>query len=874
MAQDDMGLITATSNRLPNLNDRYSQPGMTNHATLIAERCLGNEPAHCQAACPLHIDNRRMMTLIGEGRFDEALAVVEDKLPFPRILGRICSRPCEAACKREKLDEAVAICDLKRFVADRRGAKTTLPAPGPERQERIAIVGGGPAGIMTAMELRKMGYPVILFEASHVLGGAVHQYIPRYRLPRELIEEEFGRLPELGVKVRFGVRLGRELDLAALRASFQAVLLALGAHASIALGIPGEQFSGVYSALDLLGRVNSGRSPVIGSRVAIIGGGDAAIDAARTARRLGATRITVFYRRSPKEIRVSPKELRDAEEEGIRFHYLAIPKAIHGGPHVQSLECLRMSLGPVDASGRRQPIPVSGSEFQVPVDNVVVAIGQRVASGDWSEGLEITPQGTIRVHPVTLQTNLPNVFAAGDVAHGADTVVNALAAGRHAALSMDHWLRGQPFDEVSQALVAWDSRLRMEVRHAPMMPRQRMPQLPLEERFDWPMDQRPERRTDGFDTVDLGFTAEAARIEARRCLSCECRKCIESCNHPRSWESPLELVATLAMIPDDPSDRNRQLPYACNLCGSCAQACPEDLDIGAMMLAAREQLVATGHAPLPLHRPVSNHQRWSTSRLFTLSRAPRGHRECDQVFFPGCGLPAYSPRLVSRAYHYLRQHLPNTGIVLDCCGAPTRVLGDRAGFSRNRRRMVDAIRRLGTNRVILACPNCQYTIGTYFPELEVTNLYRLMNRLGPPTASVLHPGATFSIHDSCVTRYDAELQGSIRELVHGAGYEIREMTYSGEQTRCCGSGGMARYLDPEGLAPSIRRRTDQTPHDILTYCAGCRSTLASVGKPTLHILDLFFNSPWEMDKSKTGKGGISGWLNRGKTKIRLGRGSD
>ena len=239
--------------------------------------------------------------------------------------------------------------------------------------------------------------------------------------------------------------------------------------------------------------------------------------------------------------------------------------------------------------------------------------------------------------------------------------------------------------------------------------------------------------------------------------------------------------------------------------------CPEDLDMGALNLAVRDQLVGDDRGPLRTHRPVINHQRWSTSKAFTLSRPPRGSEQCDYVFFRGCGLPGYSPALVSRAYDYLRQHLADMGIVLDCCGTPTRTLGDTAGFQRIRDQMVNAVERLGTNKVILACPDCQHTVKTHAPELEATTLYQMMVRFGPPTADAIHPGAVLSVHDSCVARHDRDLQDSVRSLIHGLGYDIDEMPHSRERTRCCGSGGMAWYADPKLLTQVIHSRAQEPP---------------------------------------------------------------
>lgn len=823
-------------------------------AKLFMERCRANEPAHCQVACPLHIDNRRMAGLISAGHFSKALEVIHERLPFPRVLGRICTRPCESACQRGNHDQPVAICDLKRFVADEVSLDPVTLLAGPDRTERVAIVGGGPAGVMAAWELRKQGYPVTLFEAEQALGGAALLYIPHYRLPREVLDEEFNQVYQIGVEVVLSTRVGQDIGLGELRQRYAAVLLALGAHASLSLRIPGEELPGVYNALDVLKGVSLDDPLSIGPRVAIVGGGNAAIDAARTCRRLGAEQVTVLYRRSVAEMPAAARELAEAEEEGVHFEYLVSPTRIVGASRVQSIHCARMALGTADASGRRRPVPVPGQELHLPVDQVIVAIGQTVAAPPWMNGLRNSAHGFLEVDPISLETSLPGVFAAGDLVNGADSVVTALAAGRHAAFGIDCFLRGRTPAELPREFASWQTRLHMQVTDLPAQPRQPVPQLPSEE------------RTAGFEPIDLGYTAQTAQAEARRCLSCECGECVKHCKYlTQHCASPIDLAHKFA----DLKAENRYIPYSCNLCGLCAEVCPEKLNTGLFALATRQELVQNLEGPLPAHRPVLTHQRWSRSRPFTLARTPAHAERCKQVFFPGCGLPADAPELVFDAYKYLLGRQPATGILLNCCGAPTRMLGDQVGFDSARDEIVSAVHRLGTEKIVLACPDCYHTIKTYSPELEVTTLYEVMAKEGPPTPAVNQSGHLLSIHDACATRHESGLQDSVRELVAGLGCGIEELEYSRSKTRCCGSGGMAQCADPALLKAVTRSRTEESPRDLLTYCAGCRMSLASANKPSHHILELFFAPRSAHDGARPPPGPARRWLNRLRVKWEL-----
>jgi Fe-S oxidoreductase len=541
-------------------------------------------------------------------------------------------------------------------------------------------------------------------------------------------------------------------------------------------------------------------------------------------------------------------------EEGVHFEYLVNPSRIVGVNRVESIHCARMTLGTPDASGRRRPVPVSGEELHLPVDQVIVAIGQTAAKPPWMNAFETSPRGALEVDPVSLQTSLPGVFAAGDLINGADSVVTALAAGRHAAFGIDSLLRGRIPAELPRKYAPWQTRLQMEVTDLPQQPRQPMPRLPSD------------GRTDGFEPIDLGYNAQTAQAEARRCLSCECGECVKQCMYlSRHCKSPIELAHKFA----DLSTENRYIPYSCNLCGLCEEVCPEKLNTGLFALAVRQGLVQNSEGPLPAHAPVLKHQRWSRSRPLTLARTPAHTERCEQVFFPGCGLPADAPELVFQAYEYLQGKQPATGILLNCCGAPTRMLGDQAGFESTCNEIVNAVHRLGTQKIVLACPDCYHVIKTHCPELEATTLYDVMAQQGPPAPAVSQRGNQFSIHDSCATRHESVLQDNVRELVAGLGCGVEELEYSRSMTRCCGSGGMAQCADPALLEAVTRSRTEESPRDLLTYCAGCRMTLASANKPSHHILELFFTPRSASDGARPSPGPARRWLNRLRVKWEL-----
>jgi heterodisulfide reductase subunit A len=477
----------------------------------------------CRYACPADVAAQAYVALIANRKFKEAYDVIRKDLVLPRVLGRVCFHPCENECERGKVDEPVAICALKRFAVDyAKKTEKEKPEPLPRKyEEKVAIVGSGPAGLAAAYELIKMGYSVTVFEKDSELGGMVRYAIPDYRLPKSVLDEDIGYLVDLGVEVRNNTALGKDVTLEDLRKrGYRAFFLAVGAQKSVKLGIEGENLDGVLHALNFLRSSNLGEKINLGDSVAVIGGGNVAVDSARTALRLGAKRVTILYRRSRAEMPAYQPEVEEAEKEGVEIRFLVAPKRILGkNGKVAVIECLKMALGPPDETGRRRPVPIEGSERTVPVDTVIVAIGQTLDSSTLPEKIQAS-RGAIIVDPITLETDIPGVFAGGDATLGPASVVEAIACGKAAAISIHRYLRGK---DMKAGRPEKRTKVEEVLKEGIIKKRRKsIPALPVRKRIG------------NFKEVVHGYTEEMAVEEANRCLSCgacsECRECEKACS--------------------------------------------------------------------------------------------------------------------------------------------------------------------------------------------------------------------------------------------------------------------------------------------------------------------------------------------------------
>jgi len=508
---------------------------------------LGTSP--CKASCPTHISVQGYVALIATGKFKEALKLIKKDNPFPIVCGRVCNHPCETACMRGKVDEPIDIMHLKRFVADLDLKDETryIPEKKESKGKKVAIVGAGPAGLTCAYYLAAEGYDCEVFESLPVAGGWLAVGIPEYRLPKDVLRAEIKVIEDLGVKIHLNRPVGKDLPFAQLQKDFDAVFIGCGTVNSSKLNIPGEDMQGVIHGVDYLKRVNLGEKVFLGDKVAVVGGGNVAMDAVRTAIRTGSKDVFILYRRSRAEMPASPEEIEEALEEGIKMEFLVAPKRVVGeNGKVTGIECTRMELGEPDASGRRRPIEIKGSEFVVPCDALIPAIGQE-ADLDFvpaESGISINKWKNFDVDAVTFATNVPGVFAGGDVVTGPQTVVKAVFAGKEAAVSIDRYLQGE--DMAAGRAKDWTKNLadKADVSAVPKAPRAKYPHM------------KPDERRTTFQEVGIGFGEEEAVREAQRCLACgicsECYQCVDACiakaiNHDDTFEEEtIEVGAVIA----------------------------------------------------------------------------------------------------------------------------------------------------------------------------------------------------------------------------------------------------------------------------------------------------------------------------------------
>lgn len=534
--------------------------------SLILSDHSGDCKAPCFMACPTHQDVQAYVGLIANGETEEALKVIKKDNPLPRSIGRVCPHPCEEACRRNHLEGAVSICSLKRFAGDEN--TDYIPECEKSNGKKIAVVGGGPAGLSCAYFLLLKGYSVDVFEAEEKAGGMLRFGIPAYRLPKDVLDKEIENIERMGASFNYNKRLGRDFTVESLKEKYDAVFIATGAWKSSSLRCDGDNAEGVIGGIDLLYKVANGEKVDLGKHVAVVGGGNTAIDAVRTAVRLGAEDVTLIYRRTESEMPAEKDEIKDAKEEGVNFKFLVAPlNVVAENGKVKGINLQKMELGEPDASGRRSPVAIDGETEILYCDTIISAIGQQVIADDVKE-LELTKKGTVVADENSFETSVDKVFAAGDVINkGPDIAVRAIAGGKNAARSIDCYLNGIEF---TPELPKYSENKNFDPETLQGIEKAQRVCIELE---------NPDIRKNNFKEVASVLTKEDAIKEAKRCLECGCSavydcKLLPLMREYESWE--MSINGKTRQYKKDKShpfivrDNNK-----CILCALCVRVCNE-----------------------------------------------------------------------------------------------------------------------------------------------------------------------------------------------------------------------------------------------------------------------------------------------------------
>ena len=827
----------------------------------IAEHCMGEETAACVATCPMHTNVKEYIRLIREGKGEEAIKVIRDQLFLPGTLGRICAHPCEGKCKWNEGKSPMAIASLKRYAADHfdREEDWNLSCKD-ENEKKVAVIGAGPSGLQAALELRKEGCQVTVFEKMPVRGGMLRIGIPAYRLPRTILEREISYLDHLGVKFELNCEIGKNKPFSEILENFDSVIVAVGKQQGrVDTSLDHWDAKGIFSAAGFLKEAAMTQDvKESGKVVLVVGGGDVAMDCARTARRLNAAEkvYSVCLEDSYDTMASSNHEIKGALAEGVKFNHAQAIQKIHTDENGRvSGVTLKKCLSMFDENGRFAPAYDEEDTRELKVDTIVFAIGQGVEAEFAGEVLEQRPNSTFACDKDTLQsTKNEKIFVAGDASGESVIAIQALATGRRAAQSVIRFLRGEDLRSGRELKDTWtyETKLQMPVDwDAITGQREDMQEL------------NPKKRICSFDEVALGYTKEEAEREAARCRQCECKLCMKECIMLNDYtECPKSLFKKY--LEEGYENLDHMIAYSCNECSQCTLKCPKEFNMKGIFTALKEDYAEknNGLVPLEILKESDRTQEKECgdeycTRVDGSLQKKEVHKKqkTKYVFVPGCTVSAYSPKGVENIVKHLKECLghENVGALLQCCGKVTRFIGETEKFEERNKKAIDILDDMGAEVIITVCPSCYKVFKETAKNQKVIAYWDLMkNLIGiPETARGIGIGSdvVFNIHDSCVTRDETSHHESVRWVLDELGYNWTEIERNGKNTRCCGVGGMVCSSNPE-LYERVytRRANDFDQHNIVTYCGSCRGTMQAAGKDAVHILDLLFGQKYTKDQ--------------------------
>ena len=829
----------------------------------IAEHCMGEETASCVATCPMHTNVKEYVRLIREGKGEEAIKVIRDQLFLPGTLGRICAHPCEGKCKWNEGKSPMAIASLKRYAADHfdREEDWNLSCKD-ENGKKVAVIGAGPSGLQAALELRKEGCQVTVFEKMPVRGGMLRIGIPAYRLPRTILEREISYLDRLGVKFELNCEIGKNKPFSEILENFDSVIVAVGKQQGrVDRSLDHWDAKGIFSAAGFLKEAAMTQDvKESGKVVLVVGGGDVAMDCARTARRLNAAEkvYSVCLEDSYDTMASSNHEIKGALAEGVKFNHAQAIQKIHTDENGRvSGVTLKKCLSMFDENGRFAPAYDEEDTRELKVDTIVFAIGQGVEAEFAGEVLEQRPNSTFACDKDTLQsTKNEKIFVAGDASGESVIAIQALATGRRAAQSVIRFLRGEDLRSGRELKDTWtyETKLQMPVDwDAITGQREDMQELD------------PKKRICSFDEVALGYTKEEAEREAARCRQCECKLCMKECIMLNDYtECPKSLFKKY--LEEGYENLDHMIAYSCNECSQCTLKCPKEFNMKGIFTALKEDYAEKNNGLVPLEilkesdrtqeKECGDEYCTRVDGSLQKKEVPK-KQKTKYVFVPGCTVSAYSPKGVENIVKHLKECLghENVGALLQCCGKVTRFIGETEKFEERNKKAIDILDDMGAEVIITVCPSCYKVFKETAKNQKVIAYWDLMkNLIGiPETARGIGIGSdvVFNIHDSCVTRDETSHHESVRWVLDELGYNWTEIERNGKNTRCCGVGGMVCSSNPE-LYERVytRRANDFDQHNIVTYCGSCRGTMQAAGKDAVHILDLLFGQKYTKDQER------------------------